>query len=44
MATLVTGLGATFLYQVNLAGAVLIFFQTIMILAIIAIMESSSSQ
>ncbi len=44
LATLLTGLGATFLYQVNLAGAVLIFIQTIMILAIIAILESASSQ
>jgi UDP-GlcNAc:undecaprenyl-phosphate GlcNAc-1-phosphate transferase len=42
LATLVTGLGATFLYQVNLAGAILIFIQTIMILAIIAILESTS--
>jgi UDP-GlcNAc:undecaprenyl-phosphate GlcNAc-1-phosphate transferase len=43
LATLLTGLGATFLYQVNLAGAVLIFIQTVMILAIIAILESASS-
>ncbi|MBN1391444.1 MAG: undecaprenyl/decaprenyl-phosphate alpha-N-acetylglucosaminyl 1-phosphate transferase [Sedimentisphaerales bacterium] len=42
LATLVTGLGATFLYQVNLAGAVMIFVQTILILAIIAILESAS--
>jgi UDP-GlcNAc:undecaprenyl-phosphate GlcNAc-1-phosphate transferase len=41
LATLCTGLGATFLYQVNLAGAVLIFFQTFMILAIIAILETT---
>jgi UDP-GlcNAc:undecaprenyl-phosphate GlcNAc-1-phosphate transferase len=40
LATLCTGLGATFLYQVNLAGAILIFTQTFMILAIIAIFET----
>ncbi len=44
LATLLTGLGATFLYQVNLAGAVLIFIQTVMILAIIAILEQSLPQ
>jgi UDP-GlcNAc:undecaprenyl-phosphate GlcNAc-1-phosphate transferase len=42
LATLVTGLGATFLYQVNLAGAVLIFAQTFLILAIIAIFEGTA--
>ncbi len=42
LATLCTGLGATFLYQVNLAGAVLIFFQTIMVLAIIAVFETTA--
>ena len=42
LATLCTGLGATFLYQVNLAGAILIFAQTFMILAIIAIFETTS--
>jgi UDP-GlcNAc:undecaprenyl-phosphate GlcNAc-1-phosphate transferase len=42
LATLCTGLGATFLYQVNLAGAVLIFAQTFMVLAIIAIFESTA--
>ena len=42
LATLCTGLGATFLYQVNLAGAFLIFAQTFMILAIIAILETTS--
>jgi len=41
LATLCTGLGATFLYHVNLAGAILIFTQTFMILAIIAIFEST---
>lgn len=42
LATLCTGLGATFLYQVNLAGAILIFTQTFMILAIIAVFEATS--
>lgn len=42
LATLCTGLGAAFLYQVNLAGACLIFAQTFMILAIIAILETTS--
>ena len=42
LATLTTGLGATFLYQVNLAGVVLIFIQTLMILAIIAIFETTT--
>ncbi|MHC4620551.1 MAG: MraY family glycosyltransferase [Planctomycetota bacterium] len=42
LATLCTGLGATFLYQVNLAGAILILAQTFMILAIIAILESTA--
>jgi UDP-GlcNAc:undecaprenyl-phosphate GlcNAc-1-phosphate transferase len=41
VATLCTGLGATFLYQVNLAGAILIFVQTFLIVAIIAIFEST---
>lgn len=41
LATLTTGLGAVFLYQVNLAGAVLIFAQTILVLVIIAIFEST---
>ena len=42
LATLCTGLGAAFLYQVNLTGAILIFTQTFMILAIIAIFETTS--
>lgn len=42
LATLCCGLGATFLYQVNLIGAVLIFLQTFLILAIIAIFESTA--
>jgi UDP-GlcNAc:undecaprenyl-phosphate GlcNAc-1-phosphate transferase len=41
LATISTGIGATFLYQVNLAGAILIFVQTLMVLAIIAILEST---
>ena len=41
LATLCTGLGAAFLYQVNLIGAILIFTQTFMILAIIAIFENT---
>lgn len=41
LATLCCGLGATFLYQVNLTGAVLIFVQTFLILAIIAVFEST---
>jgi len=41
LATLCTGLGATFLYQVDLAGAVLIFIQTALILVLIAIFEST---
>lgn len=42
LATLCTGLGAIFLYQVNLTGAILIFIQTFMILAIIAVFESTA--
>jgi len=42
LATLCTGLGAIFLYQVNLAGAILILTQTFMILAIIAIFETAA--
>jgi len=42
LATLCTGLSATFLYQVNLAGAILIFAQTIMVLAIIAVFEATT--
>lgn len=41
LATLCTGLGATFLYKVNLPVAVLIFIQTIMILLIIAVFEAA---
>ena len=44
LATVCTGLGAVFLYQVNLIGAVLIFIQTFMILAIIAIFESTAKR
>jgi UDP-GlcNAc:undecaprenyl-phosphate GlcNAc-1-phosphate transferase len=42
LATLCTGLGATFLYQVNLAGAILIFIQTVMVLFIIAVFETTA--
>lgn len=42
LATLCTGLGAIFLYQVNLAGAILIIIQTVMILSIVAILETTS--
>jgi len=42
LATLCTGLGATFLDQVDPMGAILIFTQTFMILAIIAIFETAS--
>jgi len=42
LATLCTGLGAVFLYQVNTAGAILIFAQTFLILAIIAVFESTA--
>ena len=41
LATLCTGLGATFLDQVDPLGAILIFTQTFMILAIIAIFEAT---
>lgn len=41
LATLCCGLGATFLYQVNFTGAILIVVQTFLILAIIAIFEST---
>lgn len=43
LATLCTGLGASFLSQVNMAGAVLIFIQTILILAIIAVFETAAT-
>jgi len=43
LATICTGLSATFLYQVNLAGVILIFAQTVMILLIIAIFETTIS-
>jgi UDP-GlcNAc:undecaprenyl-phosphate GlcNAc-1-phosphate transferase len=43
LATLCTGFGATFLNQVDVGGVVLIFAQTVMILAIIAIMEMTGT-
>ena len=42
LATLCTGLGATFLYQVDLVGTVLIFAQTILVLSIIAVFETTA--
>lgn len=42
LATICTGVGAIFLYQVDLLGAILIFAQTVMILTIIAILESTA--
>ena len=44
LATLCTGLSAIFLYQVNLAGAILIFVQTVMVLSIIAILETTTPE
>lgn len=43
LATLCTGLGAIFLYQVDLVGAILIFIQTVMVLSIIAILETTGN-
>lgn len=43
LATLCTGLGATFLYQVNRTGAILIFVQTVLILSIIAVFETTAN-
>jgi UDP-GlcNAc:undecaprenyl-phosphate GlcNAc-1-phosphate transferase len=43
LATLCTGFGATFLYQVNLAGAILILIQTVMVLSVIAIFETTAA-
>ncbi|HSW01558.1 MAG TPA: MraY family glycosyltransferase [Sedimentisphaerales bacterium] len=42
LATLCTGLGATFLYQVNLVGAILLVLQTATIVAIIGIFEGTA--
>ncbi len=41
LATLCTGLGAAFLYQVNLVGAILIVGQTVLIIGIIGVFEST---
>ncbi|KPK36931.1 MAG: hypothetical protein AMJ65_15600 [Phycisphaerae bacterium SG8_4] len=41
LATLCTGLGATFLYQVDRIGTVLIFAQTTLVLSIIAVFETT---
>lgn len=43
LATVCTGLGAIFLTDVDLTGAILIFVQTVMILAIIAILETTGN-
>jgi UDP-GlcNAc:undecaprenyl-phosphate GlcNAc-1-phosphate transferase len=43
LATVCTGLGAIFLKDVDLTGAILIFVQTVMILAIIAILETTGN-
>jgi UDP-GlcNAc:undecaprenyl-phosphate GlcNAc-1-phosphate transferase len=42
LATLCTGLGATFLYQVDLTGAILVFIQTVLVLSIIAVFETAA--
>ncbi len=42
LATLTTGIGAIFLYQVDRTGAILIFSQTILVLLIIAVLESTA--
>ena len=44
LATVCTGISAVFLYQVDWMGAILILAQTIMILTIIAILESTQSR
>jgi len=41
LATLCTGIAAVFLNQVNLAGAVLIGVQTVLVLAMVAVLEST---
>jgi UDP-GlcNAc:undecaprenyl-phosphate GlcNAc-1-phosphate transferase len=44
LATLCTGLGAAFLYQVNLVGALLIVGQTLLIVGIIGVFESTGKE
>lgn len=44
LATVCCSIGALFLYQVDVTGAVLIFLQTLMILGIIAILESTGKK
>ncbi len=44
LATICTSISAVFLYQVNLAGTILVFAQTIMVLAIIATLEWSGGK
>jgi len=41
LATLCTGLGATFLSQINTTGVILVFVQTILVLSIIAVFETT---
>ncbi len=43
LATVCCGLGAIFLYQVNFIGAILIFIQTLMVLSMIAILETTGN-
>jgi len=43
LATLTTGLGATFLYQVGRVGAVLIFTQAVLVLVIVGILETAAA-
>ena len=43
LATVCTGLGAILLLEVDLTGAILVFAQTVMILAIIAILETTGN-
>ena len=44
LATVTTAASSIILYQVNLAGTILIFAQTVMILTIIAILEATGKQ
>ena len=44
LATLTTGIGAIFLYQVQETGAILILIQTILVLLIISILENTAKK
>ena len=44
LATVCTGVGAIILQRVDMAGAILVFIQTVMILVIIAILEASGNR